>query len=227
MWPVNLVEKTSRLKEYIKNLISEVNEFEQSLDNITVTAMRKSAIDEVEYAYKKVFIEVEEKKRFSYSSEIRIGTGYSDDRTTYFLNPLTISTLSIDTIDDFEIGEGIITVRVDIFNHIKKELITSIQKGDIDDQIHFTANHLIYNKIYEATTTKTEPEIPLVAGVFIDEYTLMGKPVLYTCPHCKAPVIAPYSKIDRELVCVTCSKFFNSEKACFNLYVHDNSAPSN
>lgn len=216
MWPEKLVNKISLLAQYIESCLEIVDKLEQSLDKMTLEAMRKSAVDDINFAYQKIMFEVEKEERLtSIYSEVYISSGYLSNGTTYCLSPNTDRYIDQKDRDDFYLGEGILSLRVEVFKNLMSELRTSIQKGKLNEQIHFTANHLIYNKLHEASkkwieSTCMQPEKPILAGVFVDNPE--GKIISYVCPYCKSHVPAPYFSKNRMLTCVSCGDQFPSDK---------------
>ena len=77
MKPENLVNNISLLGKYIERELKIVDKLEQSLDKITLEAMRKHAVDDIDIAYQKVMFEVEKEAWLtSPSSKVYISSGY-------------------------------------------------------------------------------------------------------------------------------------------------------
>ena len=153
MRPENLVNNISLLGKYIERELKIVDKLEQTLDKITLEAMRKHAVDDIDIAYQKVMFEVEKEAWLtSPSSKVYISSGYLTDGTTYCLSPITYSYIEKKDREDFFLVDGTLSVRVEVFKSLMGELKASLQNGELDEQIHFTPNNLIYNKLHETST---------------------------------------------------------------------------
>ena len=177
--------------------------------------MRKFALNDIELAYQKVMLEAKEEERLCLTNlyAVYICSAYSSNGTTYDLSASSFPKGDPKEKDDFIHGDQIIVLKIKTFTRLINELITSIQKGELDDQTHLTGNHIIYNKIYKASLQKTEPSMPLVIGVPVQ--IPEGELVQYVCPHCHNKVTAPYSSTNQSLLCLNCTKYFDSNKTSF------------
>lgn len=215
MKPKKLSEKALELAAHAKSILEEVNRFEAELEKMNLEPLRKSALEEVELAIKNVISEAEEKHIMMLpSKEIIIYSSYrrsGDVISTYLSADNTYKDVNPKGGDLFLLGKNMIGVKFETFKELMKELEASIRGGELNEQIHLTGKHLIYNKIKDAFIL---PRLIPVGFGYIPE----GELVKYVCPHCRVPVPAPYSSVNRILVCASCGSEFESGKTSLGRY---------
>ena len=170
-------------------------------------------MNDIELAYQKIMLKAKKEEELDYNNlyTIYICSSRPSNGTFYFLSTSSLTKKYLEEKEDFIHGDHFIDLKTEIFTRLIDELKTSIQKGELDDQIHLTENHIIYNKIYKEFTQKPEPITPLVAARAISE----GELVQYICSHCHSKVQAYYHRTNQPLLCLYCMKYFNPQKTSF------------
>jgi len=150
--PEKLSERATRIAQEAKALQETIEKFGSGFENRWRNALRKLAVEEVEQVSQKVLDKVEEKYLeirtrlwpFTKPSVSVCAEPSPLSNGTYNFSAKVEEEGSALRITNRRKGE--IHLTVDNFNDLIADLKASILKGKLDEQIHLTAEQLIYSK---------------------------------------------------------------------------------
>jgi len=155
--PEKLSERATRIAQEAKTLEETIEKFGLGFEKTWRDALRQLAVEEVGQVLQKAMDEAEkksldiERRRLRPFGEVLICAEQSYlFNGTYYLSAKIEKAGSALNITSRK--KGVIYLTVENFNDLVSELKTSILEGKLDEHVHLTAEHLIYDKM-----TKTSP----------------------------------------------------------------------
>jgi len=155
--PEKPCERASRIAQEAKTILEIVGGFEPAFEELWRNPVRRSVIEEIEKASQKVLGEAEQENEdirrypiLDRDSEVWIYAAQTQDRTTYFLSPAKLKRESAQFVAAQLRLKGAIYLPFATFNDVVGKLKTFILEGKIDDRLHLTVEHLIYDEMAKA-----------------------------------------------------------------------------
>lgn len=145
-------EAAQKATAILKILEGFGSKFEERLHNV----LRQSAVQEVEQVFRSVMQEVEEGKRkidesllLDRDKEVWVYAAPSEYRSEYILSTDQMQQAFAQQTAEAMQAKGRIYLQVEPFSKLVHDLGKQILAGKLDQHIHLTAKHLIYNKMRE------------------------------------------------------------------------------
>jgi len=157
-----LSERASKIAKEARAALDITTDFKPSFEERWRNAIRIYVAEEVEQVSKEVVEEAQEKideietlkALYNDDEEVWICAIYNEPYNSYSLSALEMSRKTGPRFAAEVLKEDTLCLPVDTFKDVIRKLRTSILAGELDEHLHLTAEHLIYNSMKESVRNK-------------------------------------------------------------------------